>query len=204
MSSIECPTQFVGRAVCGRQQQTLQGYEKNYGVSITVPREAICGHKTISITGRRSKEVVAAIRNEIARLQHNATKSADWKRNQRQRAKMLRGPKVPDHQQHVVKVAATVNPFAGFDVEEEQEPVINTESTTKDLTSLFFIKGTEDAPTIRELKRQNWERKQAYQKSLENAEHNNTDDWYLPNDNTEDAGETELIDYANVAWDEDM
>ena len=121
MSSIECPTQFVGRAVCGRQQQTLQGYEKNYGVSITVPREAICGHKTISITGRRSKEVVAAIRNEIARLQQNATKSADWKRNQRQRAKMLRGPRVPDHQQHVVKVAATVNPFAGFDVEEEQD-----------------------------------------------------------------------------------
>ena len=69
---------------------------------------------------------------------------------------------------------------------------------------MFFIKGTEDAPTIRELKRQNWERKQAYQKSLENAEQNNTDDWYLPNDNTEDAGETELIDYANVAWDEDM
>ena len=204
MSSIECPTQFVGRAVCGRQQQTLRGYETNYGVSITVPRDAICGHKTISITGRRSKEVVDHIRNEIARLQHNATKSANWKRNQREKAKMLRGPKVPNNQQHVVKVAATVNPFAGLDAEEEQEPVINTESTTKDLTSLFFIKGTESAPTIRELKRLNWERKQAYQKSRENDEQYNTKDWYLPNDNTEEAGETELVDYKNVSWADDM
>lgn len=204
MSSIECPTQFVGRAVCGRQQQTLRGYETNYGVSITVPRDAICGHKTISITGRRSKEVVDLIRNEIARLQHNATKSANWKRNQREKAKMLRGPKVPNNQQHVVKVAATVNPFAGLDAEEEQEPVINTESTTKDLTSLFFIKGTESAPTIRELKRLNWERKQAYQKSRENDEQYNTKDWYLPNDNTEEAGETELVDYKNVSWADDM
>ena len=204
MSSIECPTQFVGSAVCGRQQQTLRGYETNYGVSITVPRDAICGHKTISITGRRSKEVVDLIRNEIARLQHNATKSANWKRNQREKAKMLRGPKVPNNQQHVVKVAATVNPFAGLDAEEEQEPVINTESTTKDLTSLFFIKGTESAPTIRELKRLNWERKQAYQKSRENDEQYNTKDWYLPNDNTEEAGETELVDYKNVSWADDM
>ena len=204
MSSIECPTQFVGRAVCGRQQQTLRGYETNYGVDITVPRDAICGHKTISITGRRSKEVVDLIRNEIARLQHNATKSANWKRNQREKAKMLRGPKVPNNQQHVVKVAATVNPFAGLDAEEEQEPVINTDSTTKDLTSLFFIKGTESAPTIRELKRLNWERKQAYQKSRENEEQYNTKDWYLPNDNTEDAGETELVDYKNVSWADDM
>ena len=204
MSSIECPTQFVGRAVCGRQQQTLRGYETNYGVDITVPRDAICGHKTISITGRRSKEVVDLIRNEIARLQHNATKSANWKRNQREKAKMLRGPKVPNNQQHVVKVAATVNPFAGLDAEEEQEPVINTDSTTKDLTSLFFIKGTESAPTIRELKRLNWERKQAYQKSRENEEQYNIKDWYLPNDNTEEAGETELVDYKNVAWADDM
>ena len=117
---------------------------------------------------------------------------------------MLRGPKVPNNQQHVVKVAATVNPFAGLDAEEEQEPVINTDSTTKDLTSLFFIKGTESAPTIRELKRLNWERKQAYQKSRENEEQYNIKDWYLPNDNTEEAGETELVDYKNVAWADDM
>ena len=203
MSQVECPVQFVGKAICGYNQQTRLSYEKDYGVSIVVPKEAVCGHKTISIDGRRSMEVSNLLRTEIARLQYKVDKTAAWKRSQREHAKYLRGPKVPDNKKYEVKVASTVNPFAAFDVEdqEESEP---EDSTKIDITKLFYIQGTEDAPTIRELKRRNWEQKMAREAATAEAESNypNTNDWYSPSDQNEDLGETEIL--SGQSWADTM
>ena len=204
MSQVECPVQFVGKAICGRQQQTRLSYEKNYGVSIVVPKEAVCGHKTISIDGRRSMEVANLLRDHIARLQYNANKTASWKRSQREHAKYLRGPKVPDNKKHEVKVTSTVNPFAAFDMEDQDEPE-QLDSTKIDITKLFYIQGTENAPTIRELKRRNWEQKMAREAEateVENQYPNTDDDWYIPSDQNRDYGETEII--SGQSWADTM
>ena len=204
MSQVECPVQFVGKVVCGRQQQTRLSYEKNYGVSIVVPKETVCGHKTISIDGRRSMEVANLLRDHIARLQYNANKTASWKRSQREHAKYLRGPKVPDYKKHEVKVASTVNPFAAFDLDDGVESE-QLDSGKVDFTKLFYIQGTENTPTIRELKRRNWEQKMAREAEAAEAENqypNTDDDWYIPSDQNRDYGETEII--SGQSWADTM